>query len=171
MDESDFPFSHTSSHEPTDPVNVVVRGISFQELSDYLAKLGWRTPSLSYARFLPVPGTIDELPTSHELVFEKTPRGIWDRIHVRLWSLEPDSSPSNSELLLGNVHRDVTKLLGHVAANFEAAKSFLTQTCSTNPAWQVKNHEVELGNKLCAFEEPYHCGRALLIERMAGGGR
>lgn len=170
---SDFPFTYVEtwshSYGPSDPVNVLAKGIKLDDLVNFLVKeSNWHITDVAEDRYMPKKiGTLDFVKQDRQLAYD----GILNRVHLRLWNFPPELPNGENYSLLGSVHQDATRLYGHRASDFEVAKHFLAETCSGNSkGWKVLTDGINLDNEVREFEVPYHCGWALLVDSTGGMG-
>ena len=135
-------------------MNIILRGISIEELKSFLDEHGWNLITISGDnQFIPDPHVFIKRNQDFQIGFGS----IDERVHLRLWQFQDE--------IIGSIHKDHISFRGHVAVDFESAERFFAIVCESNPKWVVKRDEVELNNRIAGYRQPYNNGRATLVEK------
>lgn len=147
-----FNWTHSSSSRPSDPMNIIVKGITLDELQQYLDGRGWKIiTALGEDQFIPDPDIFAIRKQDLQMGFGS----IDERVHLRLWQFPHE--------IIGSVHKDRFSIRGHVAVDFESAEAFFALVCESNSNWLVKRDEVQMDNRIAGYQEPYNNGKATLV--------
>ena len=156
-------WTHQEWCRPSDPINVIFKEISLDEIEAFLNRKGWKRPRGWEKRFTPsqvIPQQDQEDPTKkteQDLQLTKSLKlRVVKRWHIRLWDF--------GDRIVAGVHVDDTKM-GHVPTDFESVEQHFASLCETNPQWEVLRDRIELGNYFAGHEQPFNNGKATLIRR------
>jgi hypothetical protein len=135
-------------------MNIILRGITLEELEEYLTGRGWKIITVSGDdQFIPDPNVFAKRSQDIQVGFGS----MDERVHLRLWEFQHE--------IIGSIHKDQFSFRGHVAVDFESAERFFALVCEANPNWIVKQDEVEMNNRIAGYRQPYNNGRATLVEK------
>jgi hypothetical protein len=153
-----FNWTHKKWCRPSDPINLVFEGIELKEIEEFLSSIGWRSVSswLAEDQVIPISNNDGKQPQDSQLVNTELYQ-ILKRHHIRLWEIE--------NYVIGSIHQDAFRFIGHTATDFESAEQFFADQCEKNPNWEIIRDSIDLDNRISGYQQPFNNGKATLIRR------
>lgn len=162
------PWTHKSSCMPSDPINIIFRNISLQDIERFLLNKKWGKSKVAGNQFVPESDTDLKVKQHLQLVLGS----ILKRHHVRLWNIKgvrdlaiAGNVKAVKNLIIASVHKEYLSGIGpHTVADFDLAKTKFAKTCEDNRNWRVNRDVIALNNEFHGYKQPSNNGRATLVE-------
>ena len=107
-------------------------------------------------QFIPDPDPMNKRVQTLQL----TRGDLIQRYHGRFWDFSAESK------VIGGVHMDAIRAMGHRSADFESIEKFFAELCKRNSSWVVLEDAEDLANMISGYEQPYNNGKATVIHHV-----
>jgi hypothetical protein len=141
-------YTYDDNGNQSDPVNLIYKKTSSDEVSNFLKQNGWND-AIGNNQFL-------HLPTGQKVNDIQLEEGsFWTtRFHMRLWNMKDYS--------IGSAHYETYQLIRHEVHHFEGAEKKVADAFQISADWQVDYNAEDLN--LINFEK-YNNGKVTFISK------
>lgn len=163
-------WTHKKWCRPSDPINIVFRGISIDEVINYLKSQNWKRmegiESLISSQYIPNPSVLMKKVQDVQLKCGR----LYRRYHIRLWDVQEQLNRfdnwNGQDKIVAGIHLDSLRMPGvHITPDFETIEDDFASICLTNPEWNVMRNNLNLDNFFGGYGQASNNGMATIIEK------